>query len=197
MELFHAQGYQATGLAQILKQAGVNSGSLYHFFNSKEELLLAVLDRYREMLRPVLLQPIVEGCPDPVERVFALLEFYRQALIRSEFAYGCPIGNLALELREFHPRAHDLIAANFQGWREAVCGWLEEAADRFPPSLDRERLASFVLTAMEGAVMQCRSYRSIEPFEQAVALLRDYLDRLLAEGSASAGAPAPETEKPG
>src|SRR5438128_405477 len=102
MELFYAQGYHATGLAQILKEARVNSGSLYHFFESKEELLLAVLDGYREMLWPVLLQPIFAEVEDPLERIFALLNGYREGLLASDFAAGCPIGNLALELRELH-----------------------------------------------------------------------------------------------
>src|SRR5205085_592016 len=116
------QGYHATGLAQILKQAGVNSGSLYHFFESKEELLLAVLDRYLEMLWPVLLQPVWDQELDPIERVFNLLNFYRMGLLQSGCVAGCPIGNLALELNEFHPKARARVAANFDGWRTAVRG---------------------------------------------------------------------------
>ena len=42
-ELFHKQGYSATGVAQILRVAEVNSGSLYHFFPTKEDLLVALL----------------------------------------------------------------------------------------------------------------------------------------------------------
>ena len=43
-QLFLAKGYEATGIAEILREAGVNSGSLYYFFKTKEDLLLAVLD---------------------------------------------------------------------------------------------------------------------------------------------------------
>ena len=42
-ELFHKQGFSATGVAQILRTAEVNSGSLYHYFPTKEDLLIAVL----------------------------------------------------------------------------------------------------------------------------------------------------------
>ena len=38
LRLFHEQGYTATGIATILREAKVNSGSLYHFFPSKEAL---------------------------------------------------------------------------------------------------------------------------------------------------------------
>jgi TetR/AcrR family transcriptional repressor of nem operon len=182
MELFYAQGYHATGLAQILKTAGVNSGSLYHFFESKEALLLAVLETYREMLWPVLLEPNFAKTEDPIERIFALLDGYRQGLIVTDCTAGCPIGNLALELNEFHPEAQRRIVLNFDGWKAAIQGCLEAAADRFPAGTDFRALATFVLTTMEGAIMQSRSYRSLEPFDTSVALLRDYLARLAADG---------------
>ena len=177
-ELFHAQGFMATGLAQILRQSGVGSGSLYHFFRSKEELLLAVLERYEDMLWPVLLGPIVERVDDPVERVFALLDRYRGLLVESGYRYGCPIGNLALELDEFHPDAVSRVEKNFTGWRDAVAGWLRLAAARFPAATDFDRLAVFILTTMEGGVMQSRTQRSVEPFDESVAALREYLDLL-------------------
>ena len=179
-ELFYAQGYHATGLAQILKEAGVHSGSLYHFFASKEELLLAVLEQYKEMLWPVLLDPVFAQEPDPVERIFALLDRYRQGLVMTGFTRSCPIGNLALELSEFHPDAVARIAENFEGWRLAVRGCLEAAVDRFPAGSDMDALSTFVLTTMEGAIMQSRSYRALEPFDASIRMLRDYFNRLTA-----------------
>jgi hypothetical protein len=44
---------------------------------------------------------------------------------------------------------------------------------------------------MEGAVMLARTYRSFEPFDQAVHQLRDYFDRLIEDGSEWAGRPGP------
>src|SRR3989442_829436 len=96
-ELFHEHGYSQTSLAEILQKAAANSGSLYYFFKSKEELLVAVLEQYREIMQPVLLDPVWHDVTDPIERIWALLGGYRRLLISSKFAYGCPIGNLALE----------------------------------------------------------------------------------------------------
>ena len=72
-ELFHTQGYQATSMAEILKRAEANSGSLYYFFKSKSELLLAVLGWYEEMLYPEVMNPAFAMTTDPIERVFAVL----------------------------------------------------------------------------------------------------------------------------
>ena len=55
--------------------------------------------------------------------------------------------------------------------------------DRLPETLDREQLALFVLTTMEGAVMLARSYKDIAPYDAAVTQLRDYFDRLRRDGT--------------
>ncbi|MCH9646959.1 MAG: TetR/AcrR family transcriptional regulator [Deltaproteobacteria bacterium] len=195
-ELFHAQGYSATGMAQILREAQVNSGSLYHYFKSKEDLLIGVLELYRDNIWPMLIQPVVERHSDPLDRVFGLLEVYRAQLLGSEFQSSCPIGNLALELSEFQPRARELIEANFEQWRTIVRGWLLDAADQFPPSTDLDRLATFILTTMEGGVMLSRSYRDVGPFDAAVLSLRDYLQHFESNRDGEAvGAPSREKGK--
>ena len=137
MELFHSQGYQATGVAQILKKAEVNSGSLYYFFPTKEDLLLAVLEKYKLMLHPALLEPIWSRIDDPIEKIFGLLDGYRQLLMSTECAYGCPIGNLALEIGHSHNKARQLLADNFKGWRDAVRDCLNAAENRLPAEIDR------------------------------------------------------------
>ena len=64
----------------MLQAARVNSGSLYHFFPGKQDLLLAVLDMYHGGLRTMLLEPSWRGVTDPIERIFALLARYRRSL---------------------------------------------------------------------------------------------------------------------
>ena len=184
-ELVYLQGYEATSVVEILEKAQVNSGSLYHYFESKDDLLLAVLDRYKQMLKPVLIDPILEKESDPIERIFALLEGYRQGLMLTVFTHGCPIGNIGVEVGDHNPEARKRVAENFNGWCSWIERWLEEAADRLPGSLDRAHMAQFILTVMEGGVMQARAHAKIDPYDACVSQLRDYMDRLLAEGGAA------------
>jgi len=76
-QLFHEQGYHATGVATILREAGVNPGSMYHFFSSKDELLLNVLEFALDYLDPMVMGPVEAATADPIERVFVLLNQYR------------------------------------------------------------------------------------------------------------------------
>lgn len=195
MELFYFHGYQATSVADILERAGVNSGSLYHFFRGKDDLLVAVLQKYKEMLYREVIDPAFARTQDPIARVFAVLEGYRQGLLFTHFTGGCPIGNLALELGEEHEEARRLVAENFDGWRDAIRKSLDDAAGRFPPGVDREKLATFILTVMEGGVMQSRAHGSIAPFDACVEQLRTYLQLLTVPGPPT-GTPA-STSQPG
>ena len=73
MQLFAAKGYQSTSIADLLQQADAHSGSFYHFFPTKQDLLLAVLKAYRDGIEPMLLAPAWDGIDDPIAKVFALL----------------------------------------------------------------------------------------------------------------------------
>jgi AcrR family transcriptional regulator len=179
-ELFWERGYAATGLADVLARAGVRGGSLYYFFKSKEELLRAVLEAYTTLLHPVVIDPAFATTQDPIERIFAVLAGYRAGLVSTECRHGCPIARVALEATEASDATRALIAINFDNWARAIEDVLEEAGDRLPASVDRESLSRFVLTVMEGAVMQAQAHRDLARFDTAVAQLRDYFDRLLA-----------------
>jgi len=180
--LFWERGYASTGIAEILDRAHANSGSFYHFFASKEALLLAVLDDYLVGLDPVIVAPALAAKRDPIDRIFAILAGYRGRLAETGCRYGCPLGRLALEIEPENLPAHTRIAANFSGWTAAVRKCLEDVGHRLPPKLDLDALATFVLTTMEGAVMQSRSYRRMEPFDQSVAQLRNYFECLIRAG---------------
>jgi TetR/AcrR family transcriptional regulator, transcriptional repressor for nem operon len=182
MELFVYQGYERTGLAQIARAAEVLPGSLYHFFPSKEDLLRATLEARLELLEPLVLEPIWSRIDDPVERVFGLLDGYRQMLTMTGFQHGCPIGNLVLELAETHPKVRELLAANFDNWKKAIADCFRSASDRLPEGTDADQLANFALTTMEGAVMLARTYRNTDAYDQAIASFRDYVEQLLEAG---------------
>jgi TetR/AcrR family transcriptional regulator, transcriptional repressor for nem operon len=177
-QLFWEKGYHTTSVADIVRAAGAHSGSLYHFFPTKQDLLVGVLESYLAGIHPMLLAPAWEGVDDPIERVFALLAAYRERLVDTDCFYGCPIGSLALELHEPDPPVREKLAANFDAWTSAIEACLDDAGDRLPADIDRRELAQFVLTTMEGGVMQSRTHRTIDAFDAGVRRLRDYFERL-------------------
>jgi TetR/AcrR family transcriptional regulator, transcriptional repressor for nem operon len=193
--LFWLQGYAATGMAEILSRAEANAGSFYHFFKTKEELLIAVLELYIQSLEPVVVQPVLSTIPDPIERVFGILEFYRQNLLKTGCTYGCPIGRLALEIPEEQFRVHKRLADNFDGWTAAIEKFLLDARERFPEGTNFATLSKFVLTVMEGGVMQARAHRDVAPFDASVEHLREYFRLMMARSGDVGGAKGQESSE--
>jgi TetR/AcrR family transcriptional repressor of nem operon len=190
--LFWERGFAGTSMAELLSHAEVNSGSFYHFFDSKEALLREVLQGYLDLLRPMVVDPAFATAAEPVGRIFAILQGYRQRIVGTDCRYGCPLGRLALEIDPENAPAHELIAKNFQGWIEAIKECLESMRSVMAPETDLDALATYVLVVMEGGVMLSRSYRSVDPFDRAIAQLREHFRLLLKQqvsGLASQGRP--------
>jgi TetR/AcrR family transcriptional repressor of nem operon len=184
--LFWERGYAGTSMADLLDHAKVNSGSFYHFFESKEALLREVLEGYLFALRPMIVNPAFAKTNDPVERIFAILAGYRERILITDSRYGCPLGRLALEIDPENRPAHALIAKNFQGWIGAVRECIEELRPQLPRNTDLDALATYVLALMEGGVMLSRSYGSVEPFDRTVTQLRQHFQLLLSPKPAKA-----------
>jgi TetR/AcrR family transcriptional regulator, transcriptional repressor for nem operon len=174
--LFWERGFAGTSMADLLAHAKVNSGSFYHFFDSKEALLREVLESYLVALHPMIVEPAYAATTKPIERIFAILEGYRERIVMTDAQYGCPLGRLALEIDPENRPAHKLIAENFRGWIDAVRACLQAA--KLPAGTDIEALATYVLATMEGGVMLSRSYGSVDPFDRTVKALREHF-RLL------------------
>jgi TetR/AcrR family transcriptional regulator, transcriptional repressor for nem operon len=168
-------------MADLLAHAEANSGSFYHFFESKEALLRAVLETYLQGLRPAIVEPAFRRTNNPLERIFAILAGYRERILQTDSKYGCPLGRLALEIDPENRPAHRLIADNFQGWIGAIRECLDQMKERLPPNTDSDALSTYVLAVMEGGVMLSRSYGSVEPFDRAVKQLREHFRLLLGD----------------
>lgn len=168
--LFWERGFANTGLSDILARAGANSGSFYHFFESKDALLRTVLDTYVEAIEPMLLAPVRAESRTPLDFVMGLLVSYRGRLQDTDCTYGCPIGRLALEIDAENLPAHERIARNFDAWRGAVASAVRQAGLAHP-----DDVATFVLAVMEGAVMQSRAHRSLAPYDACLRQVAAYL----------------------
>ena len=196
-ELFRRQGYAETGVNQIIQEANATSGSFYHFFPAKEDLLLAVVDHIAEVFDTGIFSPAEDSSDNPIEVIFTILDLYRRQLNDGGFSFGSPMASLSAEVSENHPQARARLAAVFASWSGRIEELLRSAGNRLPPSLDRASLAQLVICTMEGAVLGARLNRSLAPFDAAIAQLRTYFDlledRMGTAAVAPAGRPVPAT----
>ena len=176
--LFRRQGYAQTGVNQIIQEANATSGSFYHFFSAKEDLLLAVVDHIGEVFEAEVFQPAAQRSLQPIDQIFAALDLYRQQIVDGGFAFVSPMAGLSTEVSENHPQVRARLAELFSSWTDHFSGLLLRAGDRLGGSANPIDLAQLIVSAMEGAVVGTRVSQSLAPFDATVSELRAYV-RLL------------------
>ena len=169
----------------ILREAGANSGSLYHAFPTKQDVLVAVLERLpaRASSR-CCWQPAWAGVDDPIERVFALLATYRDPL-ESATALRLPDRQPGAGAARAGPAGARAAGVNFDGWVRPCGGLLRRGRRPAARRVDRHVLAILDAERHGGrrdAVAHPPHARRLRRLRRGP---RDYIDRL--EQAASAG----------
>ncbi len=156
---FHAQGFNATGISDIVKAAGVPKGSFYNHFSSKEESALEALNRYGASLRFEML-----AAPDspPLDRLRAHFEFLSRDTVENGFVRGCLVGNFGAEVADHNEEIRAAVKRGFDGWTARIRQVLAEAqeAGDLDGDLDIEATALFILSAWEGTLIAARADKS-------------------------------------
>jgi AcrR family transcriptional regulator len=193
-ELFGRQGYAQTGVNQIIQEANATSGSFYHFFPAKEDLLLAVVNHLAEVFEAEIFDAAAGRTDDPIAELFAIFDLYRLQLREGGFAFVSPMAGLSAEVSESHPEARARLAEIFTDWTGHIEQLLLDAGDRLPASLDRAAFAGLVVCTMEGAVLGTRLNRDLAPFDAASAQLRSHIGLLEDRALPTFDVPATRTE---
>ncbi|WP_027343882.1 TetR/AcrR family transcriptional regulator [Hamadaea tsunoensis] len=167
--LFQERGYEGTSFQDVLARSGAPRGSIYHHFpGGKEELAAEALRWYAQRTREEL------GRSENVaEAVAAFLAASRRAMEKTGFVAGCPVAGVALDLADAGSPLHRVVAESLSGWLRV----LTRALEREGRTPDQARsLATFVIAAIEGALLLSRTERSAQPIddvsEHLLALLR-------------------------
>ncbi len=188
--LFHRQGYAGTGVNEIIGGACATSGSFYHFFETKEELLMAVVDHLGATMGERIFD--AAGGDDPVSGVLVAARAY---LEEAGAGLGSPVGTLAAELSVSHPRVRERIARLYEEWGRRIEARMEAGGSFAATDPDLRRAARAVVGILEGAMLQARVHGDLEAFDATAALLRDHLPTRApdpAEGTLSRRTQAPQ-----
>lgn len=163
--LMHARGFESVGLAELCEVADARKGSFYHYFESKEALALAMLDRAWNRARVAVFEPSF-GDPDvPLREQFTrYAEGLAQNLRRHDpgettAVPGCRFGNFAAEVSTTHPR----IRARVVEVLDEMTSWYATAlrgrvdAGELSPDLDVEGAAAAICAHMEGLMLLAKA----------------------------------------
>jgi TetR/AcrR family transcriptional regulator, transcriptional repressor for nem operon len=181
-ELFLVRGYGATTVDAICEKAELTKGSIYYFFDSKEDLGLAVLDWSLRRGAQMLASGPYVRILDPVEKAFAFLK-HLEKCSPELWSGGCLLGSFAMELADTNSRMQQAVSGMFQALANAIAEQLRpiagQCAGKQSPSASE--LADTLLGSIEGSIILAKAHRDPTRIPKAIRGFRRSLATLIAE----------------
>jgi TetR/AcrR family transcriptional repressor of nem operon len=174
--LFYVKGFSETSFADIADKAGVPKGNFYYYFQSKDELLDAVVDRRIEALSDRL--KLWDRNNDPRRRI----EMFLSSLVEDESqqtSYGCPYGSLCIELAKTR---RDLLEKSIE-MLDVLRKWLAFQLRAAVVTTNADALALHLLSRVQGIVLISAVYADPNFLRREIRQLRAWLDALPATES--------------
>ena len=170
--LMYQRGVSMTSLDDVLAAAGSGKSQLYHYFDSKAELVAAVIERQLQLV--LAQQPSLHNIDswDGIDAWAADILLVHSA---PGGPFACPLGTMAAELKNgetFRPLLDDA----FRRWEAPLARGLQRMQDRgeLVADADPPRLATAVIAALQGGMLLARVRGDVTP-------LRDALDSAVAQ----------------
>ncbi|MCK7548869.1 TetR family transcriptional regulator C-terminal domain-containing protein [Marinobacter koreensis] len=169
-DLIGQKGFGATGINAVLTAAGVPKGSFYHYFSSKNDFGLAVIDSFAEEYDATLDRILNDSSRSCVDRLRAYFDTGFETMTSCEYTRGCLIGNLGQELAGQSEAFRTRLDKVFSGWEKRFERCIAEAqtAGDIDAHVDPADAASFLLSGWEGAILRSKVLKSTEPMERFV-----------------------------
>lgn len=162
------KGFSAVGLDEILEAVAVPKGSFYHYFGSKAEFGLALIDAYAAYFANKLDRWFLDESLSPLARMRAFVDDARAGMARFDYRRGCLVGNLGQEISALPDSFRDRLTSVFTDWeaRTACCLEAAKCTGEIDRDADCSRLAALFWIGWEGAVLRAKLERNPAPLEQ-------------------------------
>ncbi len=169
--LFYSRSYGHVGVKEICDKAGVQKGSFYHFFRSKEALTVIVLDEYFIDFKDEILLKSFQSDISPMQRIEHLIknvyQFQKTTKLETGKTLGCPYGNMASELSTQAEPIRKRITQLFEKITDKLKTTLDEAVKlgEIEP-IDTAGTALAMFSFIEGLVLMAKTRNDPEIIRQ-------------------------------
>jgi TetR/AcrR family transcriptional regulator, transcriptional repressor for nem operon len=180
-DVIRTKGYAGSTVDDICAAAGVTKGSFFHYFDSKEELGVAAIERFGAMAATLFASAPYRSENDPRDRVLGYVDF-RISLLRGEISlYTCLIGTTVQEAYATHPNLRAACDRVLSEHIAELTRDLAAAKSCYAPDApwDPESVGYFIQCVLQGAFIFAKAKQGPEIAAASLGHLRNYLVTLL------------------
>ena len=177
LHLIRAQGYAATTVDDICREAGVTKGSFFHHFKSKDDLALAAVAHWRAMTGGFFASAPYHQPQDPLDRLLGYLDF-RAAILAGELPdYTCLLGTLVQETYDTHPQIRTACDQALASHVAELTRDIQAAKELYAPTApwSAETVGNFIQAVLQGSFIFAKAKQSPETIRESLEHLRRYL----------------------
>ena len=175
------RGYFSTAISEIMTVTGLQKGGIYNHFASKEDLALEVFDYAVDMVGKKLAAAL-QGKESAMDRLLALIGYFRGYSDDIPIAGGCPIMNCAIEGDDAHPALRDKAREAMDRFRKIFVRIIAKgiASGELRADINPDGATTFLIAALEGAVMLTNLYKDPAHMRRVIDQLTGYAQSLKA-----------------
>lgn len=161
------KSYNSVGLNEILKSVNVPKGSFYHYFKSKEDLGVSIIEKMSEDRRSYLLQHFKNKEVAPKERLREFFNAQKSCLLESDYKRKCLMAKLALEIGCLSSPMRGAIKIGMDELRTLTSYCIQEAQEKGEVTKDisADLLADYVLSSWEGVMVKAQASHDVRPLD--------------------------------
>jgi len=174
-DLFYRQGFQATGINQIIEESGVAKATFYAHFPSKDDLAVAYL-RERGNRELGQIKDNLRKITSPVERYRALIKNFSPWMQKDDFR-GCAFSNIAAEVTDFSDPIRKEVKYHDDAFQAIIRDVVSDLASSSPKykQLDVDHVAESYYLIARGALSASQLYHETWPIQRALAAVEELI----------------------
>ena len=167
LETLRRQGYNGTGVKDIVDAAGVPKGSFYNYFESKESFAIEALEAASQKTLQSYRELLSSPGKTPLEQLKLYFEFHADLACEDEFRIGCFFGNMCQEMADSSEAIRIKVSRILQQMTSLFASQLDlaKAAGEVDPATNSQMTAEFMMNAWEGTLMRMKASKSREPLD--------------------------------
>jgi TetR/AcrR family transcriptional repressor of nem operon len=178
------RGFSAMSIDEVIKEAGITKSGFFYHFDSKNSLVYALMQRYREMEAFIfsdLFKRAEELTSDPLQQMLVFVKLFAEMMADMKVLHpGCVVASITYESQQVNEQVRNITTEIVLDWRNLFREHLKKIDQVYSPNanVSSDDLADMLSTIMEGGIIISRALNDPSVLEKQLLEYRSYLELL-------------------